>query len=85
MTKQELLLLVKSGAVQSAGILRRNGLFEIWVQTDSTGEEPNVGDVHTTRGELRRWSRLDNAYCFLRECGVTGTISLDDAPTVLIV
>jgi len=85
MTKQDLLLLVKSGAVQSAGILSRNGQFEIWVQTDSAGEEPNVDDVHTTRGELRRWSRLDNAYSFLRECGVRGTIGVDDAPSVVIV
>lgn len=85
MTKQELLLLVKAGAVQGAGIVRRNGLFEVWIETGTTGQEPNTDDMHTTRGELRRWAHLDNAYGFLRDCGVTGTIHLDDAPSVIVV
>lgn len=71
--------LLRAGAVRSIGIVRRCGLWEVWVRVGQTLAESSSEPIQTTPGGTRQWVTFEAAYVFVRDQGYRGTVEVDDA------
>jgi hypothetical protein len=71
--------LLHAGAVRSIGIVRRCGVWEVWVRVGQTLAESSSEPIRTTQDGRRQWDTFDAAYAFVRDRGYRGTVEVDDA------
>jgi hypothetical protein len=78
MKKQEFILLIQSGAIASADLVKRGPHWTIWIGIGQSKEESATDTIHGRSGEMRTWADMARAYEFVRACGWRGTVEVDE-------
>ena len=78
MKKQEFQLLVKSGAVQSADLMKRGEVWTVWVGVGPNREDASGEPIRGRSGEVRTWADMVRAYDFIRGAGFKGRVEVDE-------
>jgi len=78
MKKSEFILLVKSGAVASADLVKRGETWQVWVGVGPSRADASGEPILGRSGEVRTWADLARAYEFIRGCGWRGKVEVDE-------
>jgi hypothetical protein len=84
MKKQEFQLLVKSGAVAAADLVKRGDLWTVWVGVGPNRQDASGEPIRGRSGEVRTWADMVRAYEFIRAAGFVGKVEVDEAPAVTV-
>ena len=78
MNKQEFHLLVRSGAVVAADLMKRGKVWTVWVGVGPTREDASGEPITATKGQVREWADMVRAYEFIRAAGFKGRVEVDE-------
>jgi hypothetical protein len=84
MKKQEFQLLVKSGAVAAADLVKRGDLWSVWVGVGPSRSEASGEPIRGRSGEVRTWADMVRAYEFIRSAGFVGKVEVDEASALTV-